>query len=308
MGAWINPSAVLTISDKTFSNGIISEISYKDINSHIKKLIQKNKEIQIIQINQPLPEKAFKIIDDLLKIRPDITFRIFGLMKGDDFDLDVLFNMKYLTKLRLEAHLVGDPHIIDSRKLCKLENLKELSLNIFDLKDYSFIQNLNPNIEKLVIMADTMKGTPVFDCQWLLKFSKLHTLALGQKAKKNLKLIAKMPSLKALSIRGIKINDFFFLQNSSLESLSVLWCSVSDFNSLKVLKNLKYLELWRILKLDDISVISSLEKLETIKLQDLRHINQLPDISHLKNLKKIELINMSIDQTNIPDNIEIIKW
>ena len=69
-------------------------------------------------------------------------------------------------------------------------------------------------------------------------------------------------------------------------------------------KMLNFLELWRINKLDDISVISGLVHLETIKLQDLRHIHELPDLSGLQKLKKIVLINVPVNEDEIPDELK----
>lgn len=51
---------------------------------------------------------------------------------------------------------------LDFNVLTKL-NLKSLSLNAFDLRDYSFINHLSKNIEKLLIFADTMGGSINFD-------------------------------------------------------------------------------------------------------------------------------------------------
>lgn len=100
---------------------------------------------------------------------------------------------------------------------------------------------------------------------------------------KNLKKINELPNLNRLILRGIKIDDFYFLENTNIESLSILWCSVNDLNSIEVLKKLKYLELWRIPKLEDISIIEKIESLKSLKLQDLKHLQVLPDFSSMDN-------------------------
>ena len=299
----------VTIGKETKIFAGFSYLGYKDVTDEIKRSIRESPNFNTIQIDSALPKEAFKAIDELLALRPDITFRIFGLYDKRPLDLDILSTMKNLTHLRLDCiHLSSAPNLVEVEKLCRLKGLKSLALELFDLKDYSFIQDLDKCIEDLSIMADTMKGTPVFDCKWLLQFPKIHTLYLGKKAKKNYKFIAKLPHLKNLALRGIKIDSFDFLKETDLEVLRILWASIEDLESLGGLKSLKYLELWRIPKLCDISVIKELENLETLKLQDLRNVKEFPDISNLNKFKEFILINMPLETGNIPKSVEIKKW
>ena len=134
----------------------------------------------------------------------------------------------------------------------------------------------------------------VFDCAWLLKYVNLKSLWLGKKAKKNIELLSQHPKLKELSLRGIKITDFSFLQKMNLEKLALLWNSNNDLHELATLKNLHEIELWRI----------DMTSLEIIKLQNLKHITSLPDLSKLTKLKKIILIDTGIDLESLPDSIK----
>ena len=113
-----------------------------------------------------------------------------------------------------------------------------------------------------------------------------------------------MQSLKALSLRGVKITDFSFLKEMNLDKLALLWNSNNDLQYLENLINLKEIELSRINKLDDISFIEKLTNLEVIKLQDLKHISSLPDLSRHKELKLLFLIDTGIQIDNLPDDIK----
>lgn len=303
MGMWIDYSNVISIGKETFSNGVIKVLGYRKLNKRTIQSIVDNDRIKYIQIDQNLPYIAFEKIDKILELRSDITFRIYSLVNEAYFDLNVLQKMPHLQKLKLEVHLVDNPKLIEPEKLCQLTKLKELSLDLYDLKDYSFIQNLNCDLESLQIMIDTKNKTPIFDCQWLLKFSHLHSLWLGKKAKKNIKVIGDMKSLRFVALRGIKVDNFYFLQDCQIEELKILWCGITDLSSLEVLQGLKYLELWRIPKLKDISIISHLTHLETLKLQDLSHIHELPDLTRLHHLKKVILVNMPLDESKIPQEV-----
>lgn len=309
MGAWICLDNKIEVGLITVLNDIFEEVSYKKLNSiFYRNSIIKNKKIKYIQISQSLPQETFIKIDKILMKRPDITLRIYGLFKEEDsFDLSVLSQMKYLQRLQLEAHLVSNPHLIDCSLLCQLKHLKSLALDIFDLKDYSFLQNLSPDLNELTIIANTIKGGIHFDCEWLLRYKDLNKLSLAKKARKNIQSIVKLPNLKHFTIRGIKLDSLNFLKPLNLESLSILWCGMNDLSYLAQLTSLKYLELWRIMKLEDISFISQLTNLEYLKLQDLKHIKTLPNLSTCHHLKQIKLYNMNIN--DIPKELKpLIKY
>lgn len=261
MGTYIDFSGFITITQQTNSLSLFHEISYEKLDP---ELIIQDHTITRIQINELLPLEAYLKIEQILSQREDIILRLYGMYDHKLFDLNILKNVPHLQRLTLDFHLADQPKELDCSPLCELSQLKSLSLSLFDFKDYSFIQGLNPQLEKLFIHADTMKGGIQFDCDWLLRFKKLNKLYLGVKAKKHIHSIAKLPHLKDLTIRGIKLDNLSFLKENHLKSLAIKWCSMSDLSSLKDW-DLKYLELWRIMKLEDLSFVSTLHHLETLK-------------------------------------------
>lgn len=297
MGAWIDFTSRLHISFST--NGLIHSTDYREITEDFISAAVDNKKLKCIQVDEMLPDEAFQKIDRILASRPDIAFRVFGLYGGKFFDWSILKRMPHLQRLQLDAHLANHPDLVDCSVLCEIPSLRSLHLNLFDLKDYSFIQGLPAEMEDVSIFADGLKGSVIFDCKWLLSYPNIHTLYLGKNAKKNIKEIAKLPNLKRLSLRGIKLSDLDFLRPVGLDSFSLLWCGMNDLSSLAGFDTLKELELWRILKLEDITFVSSLRNLEVLKLQDLNRITALPDLSQLYNLRKIVLMNMPIDEESV---------
>lgn len=297
MGAWINYSNRIHIS--TACNALLGSMDYREMSEEFISDIMGNDNIQYIQVSEMLPDDVFWKVDRVLEQRPDITFRVYGLYGTKPFDWTILKRMPHLQRLQLDAHLAKDPSKVDCSVLCEISSLRALHLSLFDLRDYSFIKGLPAEMEVISIFADGMKDSVNFDCKWLLAYSNLHTLYLGKNAKKNIKEIAKLPNLRRLSLRGIKLLDLDFLRPVGLESLALLWCGMNDLSSLAGFDTLKDLELWRILKLEDISFISSLSNLEVLKLQDLNRITALPDMSQLLNLRKIILMNMPIDEESV---------
>ena len=119
-----------------------------------------------------------------------------------------------------------------------------------------------------------------------------------------------MPNIKSLSLRGIKISDFSFLLQMSLDKLALLWNSNADLHELSKMKSLKEIELWRINKLSDISFIKDMINLEVIKLMDLNHVTSIPDLREHKNLQRIFLINTGIDIKSLPEYLQkkVSNW
>lgn len=303
MGAWVNFTNHIEIANESWESGVIKYIGYKDINEDLFEEIVNDRMIKRIQIHEPLQTEAFYLIDKMLSRRPDMYFRIYALYWVETFDLSVLREMKNLRNLWIDASLKGKAGMLDCNILPDLKGLKVLDLSLFDLRDYSFLQNMSEDMEKLSISADTTGGSINFDCKWLLRYSRLNTLYLGNKAKKNIEEIRNLPELRNLTIRGIKLNNFDFLREKNLDSLSIHLCGMTDLSSLRDFHSLKHLELWRIMKLKDISFISTLLGLESLSLQDLKHITSLPDMSRLVNLHDIKLDNVPVKLEEVPDNL-----
>jgi len=310
MGAPICFNRHIHIANQTWSNGILCELGYLDMNEQTLDEIVRNKELNWIQISDHLPNEAYRKIDQILSMRPDITFRLFHFLDNDEVDISFLMDMPHVKRLQIDSiSFRSNPKRIDLSILSKL-NLKSLCIECFDLRDYEFIQNLSDELEELSIMADTMGAGVKFDCTWLVKYKKLHTLRLEKKAKKNIERIRQLPRLKSLALRGIKLTDFSFLYQMNLEKLALLWNSNNNLYDLAALKSLKEIELWRINKLRDISFIGELTNLEIIKLQDLKHVTCLPDLSKHVKLQSVFLIDTGIDINEIPTHLQakVSRW
>ena len=305
MGAWIDFTNHIHIAKETWENGILKEVGYKDITSEMIEEIAQNNRIQWIQIDKNLPESAYREIDRILERRPDLYFRIFGIgtYGNETFDLSVLSLMPHLSKIRIDGHLEKDKKAVNPEYLCELRNLKGVHLTLFDRLDYGFVKDLSADLEELILYADTMGKTVQFDCEWLLKYQKLRTLFLGKRAKKHLESINRIASLKSLSLNGIKVGDFAFLKEINLDSFALLWCGNNDLTALGDLISLRNLELWRIMKLDNLDFIKSLVNLESLKLQDLKHIRTLPDLSKLTQLTDIQINNVPIDLETLDESV-----
>ncbi|MDE7398317.1 MAG: hypothetical protein K2N06_02200 [Oscillospiraceae bacterium] len=295
MGAEISFTNHIHISDKTHEIGPLKFIGFNDLTSEMLNQITEDKRIKWVQIDEELPEAAYRAIDGILERRPDLYFRVFGIDGNNRFDLSVLGLMPHLTKVWIDAHLRADKDAVNIEYLRELPNLTGLHLDLFDRRDYGFLDGISPNLEELILNTNAMSSSVKFDCEQLLRFKNLRSLWLGKKAKKHLERISELPQLKSLSLCGIKVDNFDFLKGIGLEKFALLWCGNSDLSGLAGLETLKELELWRIMKLENIDFVSSLTNLEVLKLRDLKHITMLPNTDGLMKLRMIVLDNVPID-------------
>lgn len=310
MGTYVSFDRHIEIANKTWVNGALKQTGYMDIDNQMIEQIVSNHRLKWIQIKDYLPDEGYEKIDQILLARPDIVLRLYHFWDYKQIDISFLSKIPHLERLRIDCIEFKDNHERINLSVLTGLNLKSLHIDCFDLRDYNFIKNLSDDLEELAIWADTMGAGILFDCKWLLKYKKLHTLWLGKKAKRNLECINQLYELKSLSLRGIKIANFSFLKQMNLDKLALLWNSNSDLHELADLKGLKEIELWRINKLEDVSFIGSLTNLEVIKLQDLKHVTILPDLSKHTKLQRIILIDTGVKTGLLPDYLKdkVCNW
>jgi len=294
------------IGERSKEDGAFKVLGYQEITEEVIDEIVQDNRIKWIQIYNKLSDRAYREIDRIFVRRPDLYFRMFGIgtygiMKS--LDLSVLSQMPHVSKLRLDGDFTENKEAVNLDYLCELSNLKGLHLTLFDRLDYGFIKHLAPGLEELTLYADTKGRSIQFDCNWLTGYQKLHTLFLGKRAKKHIESISRIKSLQSLSLSGIKVENFSFLKELSLDSFSLAWCGNSDLAALGELSSLRSLELWRIMKLDDLDFIKFLVNLESLKLKDLKHITTFPDFSRLTKLKDIRIDNVPIALETLDESV-----
>lgn len=294
------------IGEQSKEDGVFKILGYRDLTEEAIDEIVEDDRIKWVQIDENLPNSAYQEIDRFFVRRPDLYFRMFGIGTYGNiksFDLSVLSQMPHVSKIRLDGDFTENREAVNLDYLCELQNLKGLHLTLFDRLDYGFIKHLAPDLEELILYADTMGKSVQFDCDWLTGYQNLKTLFLGKKAKKHIESISRIRSLQSLSLSGIKVENFSFLKEISLDSFSLSWCGSSDLTALGEISSLRSLELWRIMKLDNLDFIKSLVNLESLKLKDLKHITKLPDFSRLTKLKEIQIDNVPIALETLEESV-----
>ena len=279
----------------------------EDVTESIIHQISEEKLIKRVQISDYIPNTVLEKLNRLFILRPDISFRVYGgadkkIGYGDDFNGWNLDFLRFVPDV--QNIVIGDFEYKNTGLsiLSSLSNLKSLTLDIYDLRGFSFVNTLPSQLEHLHIDADLKSGKPVFDCQWLLRLKNLQSLFLG-KLDKNLEAIVGLSQLRKLELRAVKNKDLSFLKQMLIKDLSILWCDSSkiDLTVLSDFRTLRQLKLFRISKLDDISFVSTLTGLEKLELIWLANITKIPNLANLNNLAEvcIDTLNKLVDITSL---------
>jgi len=174
--------------------------------------------------------------------------------------------------------------------LASLENLEKLSVGIYNLETFDFLAELpHRRLQELSLGATKSKKPSL---RPLANFDQLRTVYLeGQQ--KDIEVLATLPKIEDLTLRSISVAGLDFVTGlKHLWSLDIKLGGVHDLSALRDMGQIKYLELWQVRDLADISVVSTLHGLQYLFLQSLSQVSRIPDLSKLKNLRRVYLENM----------------
>jgi hypothetical protein len=150
------------------------------------------------------------------------------------------------------------------------------------------LRHLPADVESLVIGWTRRR----LDLAPLGRFGELRTLYLEGQTK-NLEVISGLRSLDDLTLRSITLPDLtLLLRLTGLRSLDLKLGGTRDLALLPRIGELRYLELWMIKGLSDVSAIGGVESLRSLFLQALPQVRTLPDLSRLGSLRRVHLETM----------------
>lgn len=256
-----------------------------DISESCIEGVVNDPKVKVIQTCNPITAESWKLLNDLLiPKRPDIEIRIYGHY-SKVCDLSTLTFIPSVENLSLDCLM----DVSEIESIANLKALKSLSVGIYNLDNFDFLELLPRSIEKL-FLGGTNSKKPKLD--GLSNLPNLNELYIeGQN--KNIEIIGELEFLEKLTLRSVSSKDFGFLRKlNRLWSLDIKLGGIKDLVAIEGLENLKYLELWQIKGLSDVSVISSLTGLQYLFLQSLRNVDKFPDLSKLTKLRRVYLETM----------------
>ena len=212
---------------------------------------------QVVQFDSPLTENDFIKLARFLEAYPGIPLRIYGHY---DQTPDLSF-------LRHFPFLLG------------------FQADVYQLKDINGLDFLPDNLEFLGLGQTKSR----ISLRPLARFKNLRDLSLEGHTK-DFSVISELTNLIYLSLRSISLPDLSALiPLKRLRSLALRLGGTKELSLLPNLSELRYLELWMVKGLADLTPIGQLRQLRFLFLQDLKNVAQLPSFKQLNNLKRCHI-------------------
>jgi hypothetical protein len=217
----------------------------------------------VVQFRTLLTDLDFARLGEWFGAYPDMTLRAYGSYDGSIRDLEFLRFFPSLRRFAADAMWSS---------LGSLDGLRHLP----------------PSVEELVIGWTKAR----LDLSILAGFGELRILFLeGQM--KGIDVISGLRSIEDLTLRSITLPDLSLLiPLDRLLSLDLKLGGTKDLRLLPRLERLRYLELWLIKGLSDITPVGELRELRSLFLQALKQVESLPDLSRAANLHRVHLETM----------------
>lgn len=214
--------------------------------------------VKVVQseVSHPVKASTWELLNEvLLARRPDVELRLYGGVYDSLCDLSFLPCVANVRRFSADCLIraVGIEH------LRSLQNLEELSIGIYRLEDFSFLELIPPGIRSLSLGL-TKSKKPRLDA--LSRFHSLRELHLeGHQG--GIEVLSKLPEIEKVRLRSISTENLAYIGDlPKLWSLDIKLGGIRDFSAIENKRSIKYLELWQIRGLSNLSFISSLTGLQ----------------------------------------------
>jgi hypothetical protein len=214
----------------------------------------------IVQLSEALTDDEYSRLAAWLREYPEMTLRVYSSRTIRDFEF-----LRFFPSLRNFA--ADTPFFFESA---------------------AGLRHLPESLRGLGLGA---MRRPI-DLRVVARFPDLKSLYL-EKHQKGIEALSGLTRLEDLTLRSITLADLSLLRPmTELRSLDVKLGGTSNLALLPEVGQLRYLELWRIRGLADVSTVGSLPHLRHLFLQTLSHVTALPDFGEARALRRIELETM----------------
>lgn len=235
----------------------------------------------IRQVQSPITEKQLRPLDPRCKV---VQFAS-PLTKDDFIKLARVLEDYPDVSLRIYGHYQESP---DLSFLCHFPFLRNFQADVYQLTNINGLGFLPDSLEFLGLGRTKRK----LSLKPLARFENLKDLFLEGHTK-DFSVVSHLRNLVYLSLRSISLPDLtMLLPLERLLSLALRLGGTKDLALLPKLSELRYLELWMVKGLVDITPVSQMHKLRYLFLQDLKQVSRLPSFIELSNLERCQIENL----------------
>jgi hypothetical protein len=211
--------------------------------------------------DRPIPDSDLQLLAGFLRQYPDVPFRIYG----------------------------RDRTIRDLEFLRYFPFVKKFQVDLWDLESLDGLRFLSPDLERLAVGSTKSKR---YSVRFLERFPALKWLFLEGHSK-DFEVVGQLGQLEGLILKSITLPGLSVLTRlKDLDSLDIKLGGTKDLRLLPEIGKLRYLELWLIRGLADLSSISGLVNLQHLFLQSLKQVTELPSLRGLPSLRRVTLETM----------------
>jgi len=159
---------------------------------------------------------------------------------------------------------------------------------LYSLKNLDGLKFLPKSLETLNLSLVEKRKIPLESIVHLKNLSSLNL----ENVNNSIEETGILENVSTLSLRSCIIPDFSKASFRNLKNLEIRLGNIQNIQTISVLKNLQYLELWMVKNLDSLSFIKDMKNLQFIFLQSLKHIMSLDPLQNLPALRRIYLEDM----------------
>lgn len=241
--------------------------------------------LKVLQTSEPNAPSVWPLLDTtLFARRPDVELRVYGFY-GKPCDLSFASSLRHVRRFAADCLMdaTGVEHV------ARIPGLESLALGIYSLESFDVLRDVGAGLQRL-ILGETRSKRP--SLAPLSRFPDLRTLTIAGH-RKEIEVLAGVRSLEDLTLSSVTLDDLSFLRPlDRLWSLDLKLGGTKDLSGIAGMAGIKYLEIWRVLGLEDVSVAGQLPGLQFLFLESLKRVKEVPDLAAARSLRRIMLEGM----------------
>lgn len=241
--------------------------------------------LRALQCSAPVRDAVWSLINEhFCTVRPDVELRVYGHYSSE-------CDLSFIRLVPNVRHFAADclMRATGVEALAEIRGLESLSLGIFDLTDFSVLEQLSPGLTSLSLGATRSKRPTLAP---LSRFRSLRVLYLDGQSK-DIDALSELPELEDVTLRSIATPDLQYLGDlPRLWSLHIKLGGIRGFAGIEGKQSIKYLELWQVRDLRNIDVAGILPGLQNLFLQSLPNVEAFPGLTDSTALRRIVVENL----------------
>ena len=234
---------------------LFEPVSSQDIGA-----IRANRNVRVVQLVKFADPATWRRLNaELFGERPEVQLRVYGFYSSE-------CDLSFAARMANVRHFAADSlrSATNIEAICEIPYLESLSIEVYELTSFGFLEGVGSSLDTLSL-GRTKSKKP--DLAVLRRFVALRRIYLDSQ-QKNIEVLQDLTQLEDVTLRSVSTRDVGYLKSQpKLWSVDIKLGGIRDLGALAALPDLKYLELWQVRGLADLSVIGELTTLQNLFLQ-----------------------------------------